>query len=345
MQTLGNCCLAFAALIYVVPWLMLQASDTRGGHASVGLLLSSLVLGLPMGLLLAGAFGAAVARGGFDWLPAPRNGQYALVIGSGLLLALLCIAASALRLEPATQRPGVLRPFVPGLALWLPPLLIVAAAVMLNASGDGVPLRSARAAWLSASVLAALVAVGLSAEWLYWQGQREQARAREILAFQDRRDQQMLAEVQAMDPLRDVAGLLNFSNVHETEAIRQLALSKLAEHPDLDAAIVRELTEGRAYEAIIFLQGNDPPHPERIAAAVAIGIQRIAADLAASIAATHTLYPDQGEPEVRRILDVVARFARHGVDYTPALLHLRSALQHQREGQVQLQAVQRLRHL
>jgi len=148
-----------------------------------------------------------------------------------------------------------------------------------------------------------------------------------------------------MDPARDVAGLLNFSNIHETETIRRLALSKLAEHPDLEAAILHELTEGRAYEAIIYLQGNDPPHPERIAAAVAVGIERIAADLAASIAATHTLYPGQGEPEVVRILDVVARFEHHGVDYTPALRRLRSALQHGRQGQVRLQAEQRLRHL
>jgi hypothetical protein len=345
MQTLGNLCIGLAALIYVVPWQMLQASNARGGHASVGLLLSSLALGLPLGLLLAAAFGAAVARGGFDWLPLARSGQYVLVLTAGLLVALLCVAVSALRLEPASQQPWMLRAFTPWLALWLPPLLVIAAAVMLNAAGDGIPLRSARTLWLLASTVALVVAAGLLGEWVYWQGQRQQAVQQETLAFQNRRDQQMLAEVQQMDPLRDVSGLLNFSNVYETDPIRQLALAKLAQHPDLDAAIVHELTAGRAYEAIIYLQGNDPPHPERVAAAVAVGIERIAADLARSIAGTHTLYPEQGETEVMRILDVVARLRSHGVDYTPALLRLRGALQHEREGQVQLQAVRRLRHL
>lgn len=342
MHTFGNLCLSLAALVYVVPWLMLQSATPRGSHAGVGLLVSSLAFGLPMGLLLTTAFVAAVAQGAFDWLALPRAAQHALVLAAGLLLALLCVAASALRLEPVSQRPWVLRPFVPWLALWLPPLLVIAAALMLNAGSEGFATRAARTLWALSSALALLLALGLLGEWIYRSGLRQQARVREELAFHDRRDQQMLAEVQGMDPLRDVAGLLNFSNVHESEPIRTLALAKLAQHPDLDAAIVRELVEGRAYEAIIYLQGSDPPHPERVAAAIAVGIERIATDLDDSIQRTHTLYPEQGEPEAMRILDVVARFKGHGVDYRPALARLRAALEHGRQGQVRLQALRRL---
>lgn len=342
MQNLGNFCLALAALVYIVPWQMLQAAPRRGGHASVGVLVSSLAFGLPMGLLLAVAFLAAATLGAFDWLGAARPGQYALVLAAGLLLTLSCVAASALRMEPASQRPWVLRPFVPWLALLLPPLLVLAAALLLNAGGDGFAARAGRTLWASAAALALLLAIGLFGEWVYRSGQRQQARVREELAFRDRRDQQMLAEVQRMDPLRDVASLLNFSNVYESEPIRTLALAKLAQHPDLAAAIVHELTAGRAYEAIIYLQGNDPPHPGRVAAAIATGIERIAADLHDSIQRTHTLHPEQGEPETMRILEVTRRFEGHGIDCQPALARLRAALEHRREGQVELRALRRL---
>lgn len=338
MLIVGNLCWCLAALIYLIPWQLLLNETARGPNAGAGLLWGSVIFALPLGLLLTGAWIAVVTRGGMDWLVPVRSYQYLAVLVAGLAITVVIAMSSALRLEPGQQIPWSMRWLVPAAAWAMPPLLIAAVAMALNSGPGATLLPLARGTWLGIAGLSLLVGLGLMVELVQWQFAQADARLQSELAFQRRRDEQMYAEVKLMDVQEDFARLLNFSNLYETEPIRTLALSKLAEHPDLSAGIRAELTTGSAYEAIIYLQGNQPPHPELLGDAIRIGIERVADDLAHSIDGTHTLYPDQGMSEVLRIIDVLAKFQGNGIDYRPAMRKLRAALDDPRSDQVRLSA-------
>ena len=338
MSILGHLCLLLAALVYLIPWLGLQLGQARGNDAGAGLLWASVWFGLPMGALLTGAWMVVVTRGGMDWLAHERGLQYLAILLAGLGFTVVVTMASALRLEPSSQIPWAMRPLVPWAAWVLPAALILAAALALNGLSHAAAQASVRGIWLTTTALSALVALGLVMEMAQSQQVQRQQQLQRQSAEQDRRDRQTHDEVARMRLPDHLSQLLNHSNVYENPAVRALALQKLAEHPDLTAAVARELTGGRAYAAIIYLQGNDPPHPEQLDPAIAIGIERIAAELALDIERTHTLYAEQGETEVLRILDVLKRYPRGHSDYRPAMRRLRAALDDPRQNQVPLKA-------
>ncbi|MGE4069644.1 MAG: hypothetical protein AB7E72_00540 [Lysobacterales bacterium] len=338
MSIIGHLCLLLAVLVYLIPWLGLQLGQARGSDTGAGLLWSSVWLGLPLGALLTGAWMVVVTRGGMDWLARDRGLQYVAILSAGLGFTVVVTMASALRLEPSSQIPWAMRLLVPWAAWALPAAMMVAAALALNGPSHVAVQAGVRTIWLITTALSALVAVGLLMEL----GQSQRVRQREQLQQQseeqDQRDRQTHDEVARMRLPEDLSQLLNHSNVYENPEVRALALQKLAEHPDLTAAVAEELTRGRAYEAIIYLQGNDPPHPEQLDQAIAIGIDRIAAGLASDIQRTHTLYAEQGETETLRILDVLKRYPRGQGDYRPAMRRLRAALDDPRPNQVPLKA-------
>lgn len=340
MLIFGNLCLCLAALIYLVPWQLVLNEVPRGPDAGMGMFWGTVIIGLPLGLLLTFGWAAVVARDGMQWLTQARALQYLAVLTGGMAVTVVIGLAAAMRTEP--QIPWAIRPFVPYAAWVLPPLLIATGIFVLNAGSSAMLVTASRIGWVAAVGASLLVCGGLLVELAQSRIARADARVQEEIAFQNKRDDDIYAEVQQMTAERDLARLLNHSNLWETARIRELALRKLADHPDLTAAVERELREGSAYEAIIYLQGNDPPDPARLAAPLAVAIERIAAQLANDISHTHTLYPEQGEPEVMRILDVVARFQSYGVDYRPALQKLRRALDDPRPNQVRLLARERL---
>ncbi len=342
MLLFGNLCLCLAALIYLVPWQWVLNEVPRGPDAGMGMFWGSVIIALPLGLLLTCGWAAVVARDGMQWLTQARALQYLAVLAGGIAVTVVVGLAAAMRTEPAAQIPWAIRPLAPYAAWVLPPVLIAAGILVLNAGSSAMLVTASRIGWAAAIGISLLVCCGLLVELAQARIARADARVQEEIAFQNKRDDGIYAEVQQMTPERDLARLLNHSNVWETARIRELALRKLADHPDPTAGIERELLDGAAYEAIIYLQGNDPPDPRRLAAPVAVAIERIAARLADDIRRTHTLYPEQGEPEVMRILEVVARFRPYGVDYRPALLKLRQALDDPRPNQVRLLARERL---
>lgn len=342
MLIFGNLCLCLAALVYLVPSQWVLNEVPRGPDAGMGMFWGTVIIALPLGLLLAFGWAAVVARDGMQWLTQARALQYLAVLTGGIAVTVVIGLAAALRTEPDTQIPWAIRPLVPYAAWVLPPVLIAAGIFVLNAGSSAMLVTASRIGWVAAVGASLLVCCGLLIQLAQSEAARADARLQEEIAFQNKRDDSIYAEVRQMTPERDLARLLNHSNVWEAARIRELALSKLAEHPDLTAAIERELREGAAYEAIIYLQGNDPPDPRRLAAPVAVAIERIADRLADDISRTHTLYPEQGEPEVMRILDVVARFQAYGVDYRPALRKLRQSLDDPRPHQVRLLARARL---
>lgn len=338
MAVVGNLCLLLAVLVYLIPWLGLLLNNARGSDAGAGLLWASVWLGLPLGALLTGAWLAITSRGGMDWMMRERGAQYFAVLLVGLGFTVIVTMTSALRLEPTEQVPWAIRPLIPWAAWVLPAAMIAAATLALNNATPGAVQATTRAVWLVTAALSALVAMGLMFESVRSQLLQSQQRLQQQSAQQDQRDQQTYEEVSRMQLPEDLAQLLNHSNLYENPKVRELALQKLSEHADLTTAVAHELVEGRAYEAIIYLQANDPPHPEQLDQALVIGIERIAADLAAEIQGTHTLYPEQGEIQVLRIIDVLKRYSRGNADYRPVMRRLREALDDPRPNQAPLNA-------
>lgn len=339
MLILGNLCWVLAALIYAVPWQLTLNETGRGSHAGGALLWMSIILALPLGVLMTIALCVVAASGGMHWLPLAGAPLYGWIIVSSLALTVVIALSSGLRLETPGQRPWAIRRLVPAAAWVLPPVVIGHIALALNASAaPSFLLVGARALWMIAAVGSVLIGLGMLIELRQSIVRRRRARLEAMLTEQNQRDRSIAAEVAQMNCDDHFSQLLNFCNVYADEAIRQLALTRLAAHPDLCGGVQRELTEGRAYEAIIYLQAQTPAHPERLKDAVRVAIERIAEAAKISIAGTHTLHAGQCLSEVERILDVVEKFMPLGVDYRPALTKLRRALDDRRPNQVQLLA-------
>lgn len=298
--------------------------DNDGGRALGSMMFG---LGLAAGLLL--AYGCAMAQGGLQALFGERlvpAARVALLAAALLSACVVVVLSAALAPEPREQVPWALWP-VRAWAPWLMlPVLLAGAALALFPG-----LRQALPAWAWPAPLWALggLSLALGLALLVQLGQEQasaqRARVQDELAFQARRDATILQKVRDADPVRDLVSLLPQTSPYEEQAIRELALTRLRQHPDLNAGLAAVLQGAWPREAFTYLAAHEPPDAAALAEPVREGIERYAAELQDAVSRTHTLRPDDFLPAVLEILAVAERYGRHGVDYRPALRRLRDA--------------------
>lgn len=328
MTILGNIFLALATLMYA---LILSAAygktpassgDAAGGYA-MGTILFNLVL---TGLLIAVAVSIAW-KGGFDWIKGPRY----LLVGVGLLATMIVAALSmAVKFEPAMHQPFAVR-YLTGIAPGLFPLVLLAAgAVLLNE-----PLRAAvppafyqipLAIVTGISVLACAVGV---VEWMGHAQKNAVARIEEMQSDQERYRQMHLAEIEANDPMVNMARILVFTDKNHHETVREKALAKVKSNPDWQAELVRMLEGDASQEAFTFLASNAVDDKALFAEPVNKGIRSTADWIRQSIRrSSHEAHFHEGQFawNVERMLATADTFQGLGVDYLPAVREVRAAL-------------------
>lgn len=304
-----------------------------------GRIWSALFASLPLlgGLLL--AYGCGLAGAGFDWVLGGRSSSASrwLFVMVTVLSAVVVVALSAaVRSEPAEHTPWALWP-VRGWAhwVWLPALLAGATLGLYPSLRQGLPTWVWQAPLSVLAGLSTLLCAGLLLQLLQTHA-AEQARRVQAQAGDDlRRDHEVLAMLQQADVQRDFIRVLPHSSPFEAPPIRELARAKLAQHPDLDGALIAVLRSAHPDAAFAFLQANAPRSAAALAEPLREAIVRHAAQLHDDVSRTHTLRPDDYQAPVRRILASVDRFTTHPVDYRPALKQLRDAFDAPREGAVQ----------
>jgi hypothetical protein len=343
LSALAHGALMLAALLLLLLLGVAVGPEARGPDAATGRLTAVTLLALPFWCCLSLAAGVATARGGFDWLAAGRGARYALVLSACTAVAVVTWLSAGLRHEPPDQIPWAVRPLV-SWALFVVPTAGLAAVLLAlrPALRESVPPLAFRGLVLAVGGVALATGAGLLGQWLVASQQRAAARVEASLREQERRDRQVLAEVEAMDPIADFGPLLGFTSRLESEPIRTLALRKVLSHPSLAEELAARVRDGWSGEVLTFLESNDPPEPRAVAETARAAMLGVAAHVRDRMQNAHWLYDDSFDSAVRRVLAVADKLAGHGVDYVPAVRAVRAALDVPRRQRIEPRCVRTL---
>lgn len=326
IKLLGSAGLAVATLSAL---LLFSIAATTTGSRDGGRLWAAVLTGLPLlgGLLL--AYGCGLGNAGFDWALGERvtpTTRWLLVLAAVLAAAVVATLSAAVRTETPGSTPWALWPVRDWAHwVWLPGLLAGAALGLYPTLRQGLPGWAWQAPLAALAGVSLLLCAGLLVQLVQAQQETQAQQLQDEINFVNKRNATMLEKVQQADPQRELLSLLPHSSPYEEADIRELALAKLREHPDLDGALIQVLHGAYPGEAFAYLQANEVRNPAALAEAIRVGIEAYAAELKDGISRTHTLRADDYQPAVQRILASVDLFAAQGVDYRPALRQLRDA--------------------
>src|SRR5262245_8996847 len=233
MTILGNICVALALVIFLVPLqLMVREPAARGGDGGGGIIWGAIFVLVPLWFLLTVALCAATARGALDWLTRPRAVQYLVVLASCAALAVVTFFSMALKHEPLSQVPWAARPFLGWAVLVFPPIVMSFCVLALNPSlGSAVPAPVYRVPAALVAAASLLASGGLLWQWFSFTQEEAAAKMERLVARDTERDKEMLAEVERLDPVKELGRLLDKTGPFETPAIRELAVKKARSHP------------------------------------------------------------------------------------------------------------------
>ncbi|MBA4341142.1 MAG: hypothetical protein C0423_03195 [Methylibium sp.] len=336
IKLLGSAGLAVATLSAL---LLFSIAATTTGSRDGGRLLAAVLTGLPLlgGLLL--AYGCGLGNAGFDWVLGERGTpttRWLLVLAALLAAAVVATLSAAVRTETPGSTPWALWPVRDWAHwVWLPALLAGAALGLYPTLRQGLPWWAWQAPLGALAGLSLLLCAGLLVQLVQAQQETQAQQLQDELNYVDRRNTMMLEKVQQADPERDLLSLLPHTSPYEQAEIREPALAKLRQLPDLDAALIQVLQGAYPGEAFAYLQTHEVKNPAALAEAIRHGIEAYATQLKDGISRTHTLRADDYQPAVQRILATVDRYAAQGVDYRPALRQLRDSFDAPRTDYVQ----------
>lgn len=337
MTILGNILLGLASVIYLVPLqLFLREPINHGGQAAGGVI-GFIFVTIPLWVLLFLVWCILLPRGGFDWLGGGRAWQLLVIVVSCLALLVVTSMAAMLREDP--QIPWMLRPLMPWGIYVLPLFALLASALLLNpALVPSLSSSAARLTLASCGALALISTIGMAGEWLVWQQKRAAASAREEVEFHDQNILRIVAEVEALDPMKDLGRLLGHAAANRFEAPRELAQKKISTHPHLQDELARGLTNQWSIETLGYLELKDAPDSAALAVPVRIALESLTPWIQRELERSTQFWSETYYSETRMALAVADKFAPHGVDYVPAMRALRDAFNHPHAKVANLQA-------
>lgn len=323
MNVIGNLFLGIATLVFLLLFnTMYLKTVPRGGDAAVGyawvLILGVLAFSICMAIVTA----IIGWQGGFDWVGGPRT----MLVVAGFILILLGNGFFMMGVGEGTgDLPPVIRQILLYLPAVLPPVLLVAAGVLLNAERSSVPVLVYKLPiyfGLTTGLLALLIIAGFKI--------RNTATAiKASRQYENKIHQDHLNHIDTTDVRKEMVFLLVYTDANHPGVVRERALAKIKSRPDWQEELVRRLQNDWAPEAFTFLASNDVDDKAMFAEPIRQGIQIQAKLIRENIRQCrdhYSLYSGKFIWEVDRVLRTVDRFNNTGVDYRPAVQELRRAL-------------------
>jgi len=337
MTILGNILLSLAAFIYLVPLqIFLRQPIQHSGHAAGGVI-AFVFATIPLWVFIFLAWCVLLARGQFDWLGGGRGWQFLVIFVTFLALTFVTSLAAMLREDP--QIPWALRPVMTWGIYVLPLLAILASFALLNPSLE-IPVSVARWTLSFCGVAALIPSLGMGAQWLVWQEKRAVDAAEARVAFEDQNVRSLVAEVEALDPIKDLGRLLGHAAANRYEAPRDLAVKKIQTHPTLQEELATKLTNEWSLETLGYLELNNAPDNAALAIPVRTALESLAPWIAREVSNSNHFWPETYTSETRMALAVADKFAPYGIDYLPAVKAWRSAFDHPNTKEARLVAPQ-----
>jgi hypothetical protein len=339
MTILGNIILGIAAFLYVVPLqIFLRQPIVHGGHAAGGVI-AFLFVTIPLSIMIFAAWCVLLARGDFDWLGGGRGWQFLLIVATSLAFAAVTSLAAMLREDP--QIPWALRPLMPWGIYVLPLFGLIGTLCLLNPWLE-VPASFSRWTLSLCGVLVLVSSAGMIVQWIVWQEKRAVEAAQAHVAFEDQNLRSLVAEVEALDPIKDLGRLLGHAAANRFEAPRDVATKKIQTHPRLQEELAAMLTNQWSLEALGYLELNNAPDNAALAIPVRTALERLAPWIARDVSRSNHFWPETYASDTRMALAVADKFAPHGIDYIPAVKAWRAAFDHPNTKEAHLVAPQRI---
>jgi hypothetical protein len=320
MQTTGNVLLILALIAggYLFKSTFLQ--ERPGGDASMGYaigLLFTLTVFWVCLILVACIIGY---RGGFAWL---SLGRFA---GAGMIV--LCFSVMllgvTLGMEPSFKS---IRLLAPVNAVATPLVLLIVFAVLLNENLK-MSVSPILIKWVLGAVLA-LNSLMLAATILGAITSRvESVLSRSSDKLSDF-ELGIMDNIDSCDASKGIASLFLYSGDNQPPQIREKALLKIKSKPDWEDDLYHALEGDEVDDAFRFLLSNDVDDKSKIAKGVYEGVlsqSRVIRESLRRCWHQDQVVDGQFSSEVNRTLKVVEKFKDLGVDFKPAVMELRAAL-------------------
>ncbi|MGA0557845.1 hypothetical protein ACO2Q8_14405 [Larkinella sp. VNQ87] len=299
-------------------------------------------MGYGLGLFFWGAGFALVSllltitlnvRGGFDWIAPAGSIRTLLILFAWLVVALTTFFCAVFKWEwhSNTLYPAFLREVaVRQGQFWIPLFWLVPCFLSLPASGPSlIPLTFLKVSFGLALVLGTVFAGGLLVGYVRESDRLSEANRAYHAEREDTWHRQNLETIAAQKTDDPIINLLGYSSRYQPDDIRQAALAKIKAHPNWEAEILALLQSEWGYrEVYYFLDGNPVEHPDQFVGPLNQSIgwlsASIRADLKDSNNLQHWSFDSYGIDRLLRALD--QQFLNRGVDFYPAVLQLRQAL-------------------
>ena len=329
VQTIGNVCVALAALVFLFPLQRLfwdfasqHPSDNRWTMPVLGAL-------TPVWLLLMVALLCMTASGGFDWLRLGRPVLYALTVGVSVALAMVTFVFIALYIRPGFT-PRVI--YTPGIYL-IPLATGLLVVLSLNQKlAPGISIQWLRWPWAIFAALSLVICVAVVGYRLVNTGFGVREIVRRILTARDY-SAEHLAKIATLDP-RSEEGflqLLDLANQYHDRKTREAATARLRGLPDFATrlATILESSSGNSNAmgyALKFLESATLTSDEqkRLARPTRAAIERFIEDIPAPNF-TDSNYKKRTLKWGRKIFPVIiGKFTGTDVDFSkimPAFEH------------------------
>ena len=279
-QTIGNVCVALAALVFLLP-LQRLLWDYAGRHLNDDRWVTPvLFILIPLWLLLLGALLCMTASGGFDWLRLGRTVLYALTVGASVALAVVTFVFIALYIRPGFT-PRVI--YTPG--IYLVPLATGLLVVLsLNQKlAPGIPIQWLRWPWTAFAALSLVACAGFFGHRFVTAGFGGMANfAHRMLNARDYTPEH-LAKIATLDPQQNFTELLRYANQYQTRAVREAATARLRSRADFIEVLAAVLSSRSPEPGLDFLPSAalSPDEQKRLALPARTALERYIADIPA----------------------------------------------------------------
>lgn len=324
MTTIGNFFLGMAALAFL--WITYYAygNHPRSGDAGVGTAwvlligLAGFVISLGIVTILIGTMG------GFSWVGSTGTQRFWLVLAGFIIAAWGAVFFSMG--EGTGGLPRVVG-FVVSLLCPVALLSMLAGAFLLLNE----PLRANLPVWLWRLPVYVALCIGLIPAGFYF-GRKIWYKVAVITnrpAARDAEIQRRIAEIDAVDLMKDGVFLYSSTGSNQEKAVRERAIERIKSRPDWQEEMVRRLQNDWAPEAFTFLASNEVDNKAMFADPVRQGVliqARLIRENIRQCRDHYDLYQGKFNWEVDKVIRTVDKFVGLGTDYRPAMQELRNAL-------------------
>lgn len=325
MNIIGNLALVVASIIYLVLTNeTLFKNPPRGGDAVVGYAWMLIMGGGLISLCLLVTTGMLAWSGKMDWVhQMPQKRNFLILVGVVLIVVGYMFFLFG---EYPGDLPVFLRSVVRGIPVILPPMLIFAAAVLLNSqAGSAHPLTYKIPIFtgLGAGIIAFIFIISFKI-------QRDIAIAKDRVDFHDKIHNDHLSNIEKIDVSKDMAFLLVYTDANHDKDVREKALAKIKSRPDWADELLVLMNNGWAPDGFTFLASNDVPDKDKFFEAVKSGVYTQARLIREGIEKCRDIYDCyQGRfyYDVERVLRTVDKFKSAENSFVPEVQSMQRALQ------------------